>query len=153
MEYDRQMKATILKANSRLLKVLGHSKRLEIACLLQGHSLTVNQIVQMSALRQAAVSQHLMILKAAKLLISKKLGKEIYYSLNKQAIEDISGFLHLLTRIHPIEDLEPTVIDPVCLMHLTPSSASYTTEYDGVRHYFCGKGCLKEFSGLHKGAL
>lgn len=147
------MKAKILKANSRLLKVLGHSKRLEIVCLLQGHSLTVNHIVQMTALRQATVSQHLITLKQSKIVLSEKIGKEIYYSLNKKTMESISTFTHSLTKNHSVENMEPTVIDPICLMHLTPSVASYTTEYDGVRHYFCGKGCLKEFSSLHKGAL
>jgi len=147
------MKAVVLKVNSKLLKVLGHAKRLEITCLLQGHSLTVNHIVQMTGLRQSAVSQHLITLKLAKLVRTEKLGKEVYYSLNKQTIEDVSDFLHRLTKIHPLEDAEPTVIDPICLMHLTPGGASYTSEYDGVRHYFCGKGCLKEFTVLHKGVI
>ena len=146
------MKAAVLKVNSKLLKVLGHAKRLEIVCLLQGHSLTVNHIVQMTGLRQSTVSQHLITLKLVKLVKTEKLGKEIYYSLNKQIIEDVSNFLHRLTKMQPIEDAEPTVIDPICLMHLTPRVASYTAEYDGVRHYFCGKGCLKEFGNLHEGA-
>lgn len=147
------MKATILKAKANIFKVLGHTKRLEIACLLQGHSLTVNQIVQMTALRQAAVSQHLITLKLANIVESERLGKEIYYTLNKEILEKVSHFLDSLTKIRPLEDAEPTVIDPICAMHLTPTLASYTTEYDGVRHYFCGKGCLKEFSTKHKGAI
>ena len=107
----------------------------------------------MTALRQAAVSQHLMLLKDLELVCTEKIGKEIYYSLCIKAFGELSGFTKTLTRLTPIEDTEPTVIDPVCHMHLTPSVASYTTDYDGVRHYFCGKGCLKEFNGSHKGAL
>lgn len=147
------MKTSLLKSNSDIFKVIGHVKRLEIICLLQGHSLTVNHIVQMTGLRQAMVSQLLITLKKSKLVSKEKIGKEIYYSLNKDIIETASDFLYGLTKHRPVNDLEPTVIDPICLMKLTPSSANYTSEYDGVRHYFCGKGCLKEFSGLHKGAL
>lgn len=147
------MKTSLLKKNATYFKAFGHAKRLEIISLLQGHQLTVNQIVQMTALRQAAVSQHLMCLKNAHLVTTQKIGKEIYYSLVIQPFADLAIFAKTLTRLNPVDDAEPTVIDPICHMHLTPSVASYTSEYDGVRHYFCGKGCLKEFNNVHKGAL
>ena len=144
------MQSKELKQLSQSFKTLGHTKRLEIICLLHGHDLTVNQIVQMTALRQAAVSQHLMYLKAHKFVRSSKLGKEIYYTLNESIYKSLSIFTSSLSKSTPIQDSEPTVIDPVCNMHLTPSSANYTTEYDGVRQYFCGKGCRKEFYVSHK---
>ncbi|MFH2019767.1 MAG: metalloregulator ArsR/SmtB family transcription factor [bacterium] len=139
------MKLSVLKQNASLFKVLGHTKRLEIVCLLQGHSLTVNQIVQMTALRQASVSQHLMFLKANKLVTTQKIGKEIYYSLSCEPFNNLTNFIQNLTKLRPLEDAEPTVVDPICQMHLTPSSATYTDEYNGVRQYFCGKGCYNEF--------
>ena len=147
------MKISVLKSYSGQLKALGHTKRLEIVCLLQGHSLTVGQIAQMTALRQAAVSQHLMLLKDQGLVQASQLGKEIYYTLRGDSLANLATLIKNLTRINPIEDAEPTVIDPICHMHLTPSTSDHTKEYDGVRHYFCGKGCLKEFNFLHKGAL
>ena len=139
------MKLSVLKQNASLFKVFGHTKRLEIICLLQGHSLTVNQIVQMTALRQATVSQHLTILKSNNLVCTNKLGKEIYYSLCTEPFVALASFTKTLTRVSPVEDAEPTVIDPICHMHLTPGSATYTDEYNGVRQYFCGKGCHNEF--------
>jgi DNA-binding transcriptional ArsR family regulator len=147
------MKVSLLKQNSKLFKALGHAKRLEIICLLQGHSLTVGQIVQMTALRQAAVSQQLMLLKDQGLVRAKQLGKEIYYTLRIDSFINLADLTLNLTRTTPQEDAEPTVVDPICHMHLTPSTSQHTQEYDGVRHYFCGKGCLKEFITLHKGAL
>ena len=147
------MKTSVLKKNSQLFKSLGHAKRLEIVSLLQGHSLTVNQIVQMTLLRQATASQHLMFLKDQGLVCAEKIGKEIYYSLCPGPFATLASFTKILTRVTPADDSEPTVIDPICHMHLTPSTSPYTKEYDGVRQYFCGRGCLKEFNILHKGAL
>ncbi len=147
------MKSKELKQFSSKLKVLGHTKRLQIACFLQGHSLTVGQIVQMTALRQAAVSQHLIALKGARLVCTNKIGKEIYYSLCQDDFIELADFFKNLSKLRPQDDSEPTVIDPICKMHLTPNTADYTTEYDGVRHYFCGKGCLKEFTHQYKGVL
>jgi DNA-binding transcriptional ArsR family regulator len=145
------MKASVLRTTATHFKALGHTKRLEIITLLQGHSLTVNQIAQMTGLRQATVSQHLIILKETGLVIATKTGKEIYYTLSSRPYIELLTFTNNLTRSKPLEDVEPTVVDPICHMHLTPSSSSSTSEYDGVRHYFCGKGCLKEFNISHKG--
>jgi len=147
------MKLSKFIAPAKVFKTLSHVKRLEILSLLQGHELTVNQIVQMTALRQATVSQHLMVLKSSHLVCTHKVGKEIYYSLCQGDLEQIADYLSHLTKVRGIELAEPTVIDPICLMSLTPSTSSYTHEYNGVRHYFCGKGCLKEFDHLHKGAI
>lgn len=139
------MKSSEITKNAKLYKELGNRNRLEILCLLHGHELTVNQIVQMTGMRQAAVSQHLMSLKANKLVHGKKLGKELYYSLISNTFLNLSLFLDHFTKVRPLIDSEPTVIDPICLMRLTPSSSVCTTEYNGVRHYFCGKGCLAKF--------
>jgi YHS domain-containing protein len=103
----------------------------------------------MSGLRQAGASQHLITLKQSGLVHTSKIGKEIYYSLKVDKFAMISHFIDSLTKARPQIDAEPVVIDPICHMHLTPSTASYTTEYDGVRRYFCGLGCLKEFNGSH----
>mgnify|MGYP005607710293 CR=1 FL=1 len=145
------MQPSELKLNASYLKVLGHAKRLEIVCLLHGHELTVNQVVQMMGLRQSAVSQHLMILKEKGLVKTSRFGKEMYYMLAIDRFTTFSLFIDNLTKVRPVNDAEPTVIDPICHMRLTPNSASCATEYDGVRQYFCGKGCLKEFNTIHKG--
>jgi len=143
------MRTSLFGKNASYLKVLGHAVRLEIVCLLHGHELTVNQIVQMTGLRQAGVSQHLMTLKNSSLVLTTKIGKEVYYSLATDKFATISLFIDGLTKSRPMTQAEPTVIDPICHMSLTPSSASYTADYDGVREYFCGKGCFKEFHASH----
>ncbi|GAB4027818.1 MAG: hypothetical protein Fur0011_6680 [Candidatus Microgenomates bacterium] len=144
------MNSTEIIKKSDLFKALGHKNRLEIICLLHGHELTVNQIVQMTAMRQAAVSQHLMDLKSLKLVQAKKLGKEFYYSLIDNTIHNLSIFLDYFTKSRPLLSEEPVVIDPICHMSLTPSTAVCKTEYGGVRHYFCGKGCLQAFNKRHQ---
>jgi ArsR family transcriptional regulator, virulence genes transcriptional regulator len=139
------MNTTEIIKNAKLFKALGHKSRLEIICLLHGHELTVNQVVQMTGMRQAATSQHLMYLKASKFVHAKKLGKELYYSLSDNTLFNLSLFLDHFTKARPLLSNEPEVIDPICHMRLTPSTALCTAEYGGVRRYFCGKGCHKEF--------
>lgn len=142
------MQTNKLAHQAKLLKLLGHSKRLEIISLLRGHELTVGQIASMTALRRSAVSQHLHNLKGVGLVGSTVRGKEIYYRLMPPTIHQLASTLKDLTLT--TSPLEPSVIDPVCQMVLTPTSARYTTTYNGVCHYFCGRGCYQTYIKGHK---
>ena len=112
---------------------------------MRGHALTVGQIAVMSSLRQPTVSQHLMRLRDAGVVRGSKMGKEMYYTVHDpkylKILELVRGALNLASP----DAAEPTVIDPVCGMELTPHSADFSMEYGGVRHYFCGKGCHAQF--------
>jgi DNA-binding transcriptional ArsR family regulator/YHS domain-containing protein len=147
------MSKSIFAKQAKLTKALAHPSRLEIIHVLRAHSLTVGQITQMLGARQAYVSQHLLILKHARVVRASRAGKEIYYELTDPRLLKASDLLHSLVANKPMPvSGEPKVVDPICQMLLTPSSASYTEEYNGIRHYFCGRGCLKKFNGIHKGA-
>lgn len=144
------IKNDVFARHATLLSALASPTRLEIIQLLRGQSLNVTQIVAMTGERQSKVSQHLMILRESGVLESEKLGKEVYYHIRHK---NFSRAIDLMRDVLSIElpiSHEPLVVDPVCNMELTPSTASYTHMYDGVRHYFCGRGCLNKFIGRHK---
>lgn len=144
------MTRPIFTKQAGLIKALAHPSRLEIIHLLRSHALTVTQMTQMLGARQAYVSQHLLILKKAKIVLSHRDGKEMYYEVADPRIMEASDSLYSLVSAKPLSAApEPIVIDPICGMKLTPSTANYTEEYNGVREYFCGKGCLKEFHASH----
>ncbi len=145
------MSKSVFIKQANLVKALSHPSRLEIIHLLRTHSLTVGQIAQMLAARQAYVSQQLVILKQAKVVVAHRTGKEMYYEVADQHIVQACDSLYKLVSARPLSTApEPTVLDPMCGMKLTPNTASHTTEYNGVREYFCGRGCLKEFHASHK---
>ncbi len=137
-----------------LVKVLAHPGRLEIIHLLRHHALTVGQITAMLDERQAYVSQQLIVLKEADIVTSSRSGKEMYYELADPRITKAMDNLHSLVSHTPIgPSPEPVVTDPVCHMQLKPKLTHLTAEYNGVRHYFCGKGCLQKFTLSHGRAL
>jgi Cu+-exporting ATPase len=39
-----------------------------------------------------------------------------------------------------------TVVDPVCSTRLDSSKARFTTDYDGMRYYFCSEQCKHRFN-------
>lgn len=38
-----------------------------------------------------------------------------------------------------------SLVDPVCGMRLDPTRAKFTSDYDGMRYYFCSEGCKHRF--------
>ena len=74
---------------SRAFTALGDEHRQRILLTFErGERLNVGQIVAVSTLSRSAVSHHLKILKAARVLDSEKVGKEVYYWVDKDFLVD-----------------------------------------------------------------
>jgi YHS domain-containing protein/DNA-binding HxlR family transcriptional regulator len=131
---------------AKLISSLANPTRLQIIHLVRNHSLTVSQITSMLGISQSLVSQNLKNLKDNRIISSQKTGKEVYYYLEDNRFLVACDAIRSLVANEPLPDSpEPTVIDPVCKMKLTPSTAPYSDSYQGVRHYFCALGCYQEF--------
>lgn len=154
---------TVFDLHAALLSALAHPTRLEIVQLLRHQALNVTQISSMLGVRQSNASQHLALMRESAVLSAEKDGKEVYYRLRHPNFAKASDMIRQILiedhRHDPIgrelvnlpDDLEPTVTDPICGMRLTPRAAAHVTSYDGVRRYFCGKGCLQQFARKHQG--
>jgi len=69
---------------SRAFTALGDEHRQRILLTFEpGERLNVGQIVEVSTLSRSAVSHHLKLLKAAGVLDSEKVGKEVHYWVDK----------------------------------------------------------------------
>lgn len=79
-----------VKDIAELLKVLANDNRLAIVCYLLEAPMTVSELHQnMSNLTQSALSQHLSILKAHRILSSNKIGLSITYSIQDERIRSV----------------------------------------------------------------
>ncbi len=89
---SEQMRVFERKAHT--LKALAHPLRLWIVQSLLGEKQRcVCEFVDASPLDFSTVSRHLQVLKTARVISSKKIGKWVYYSLNMPCA---SGFLDCL---------------------------------------------------------
>lgn len=74
---------------SRVFTALGDEHRQRILLTFEpGERLNVGQIVEVSTLSRSAVSHHLRILREARVLDSEKVGKEVYFWLNKKQVKE-----------------------------------------------------------------
>ena len=80
----------MLKKADIIIRSLNHKLRLQIIRLLQDKGeMTVTEIYSKLKLEQSVASQHLAILRRADIVITRRDGKFIYYTLNADRIEEI----------------------------------------------------------------
>ena len=74
---------------SELFKIFGDSTRIKILNVLINNELCVSEIAEILNISQSAISHQLRILKTSKLVKYKKVGTQIYYSLDDDHVEKI----------------------------------------------------------------
>lgn len=84
--------------DTEVMKALSDETRVEILFLLGNKELNVNEISSNCKVSRPTISHHLQIMKRAGVLVSRKSGKEIYYSVNKYKLtslaESILAFIY-----------------------------------------------------------
>lgn len=74
---------------SKVFTALGDEHRQRILLLFEpGERLNVGQIAEVSTLTRSTVSHHLKILREAEVLLSEKIGKEVWFWINRAFLED-----------------------------------------------------------------
>jgi ArsR family transcriptional regulator, zinc-responsive transcriptional repressor len=76
---------------AELLRALGHPARLRIAIALGDDERCVHELVDLLGLPQPTVSQHLQVLRAARVVSGRRVGREVRYTLADHHIAHIAG--------------------------------------------------------------
>lgn len=76
---------------SKKVNAFSNPVRLKILCCLSKKSSNVNELVDSCGLAQSAVSQHLIKLKSAGLVTTKRRGKYIYYLLKDKKTGNLAN--------------------------------------------------------------
>lgn len=80
------------KPMSKVFTALGDEHRQRILLLFdQGERLNVGQIAEVATLTRSTVSHHLKILRESNVLASEKIGKEVWFWINRPFIEETLG--------------------------------------------------------------
>lgn len=78
-------------------KVFGELSRIKILSILYHKELCVCELVEILAMNQSAISHQLRVLRAAKIVKSRKEGKHIFYSLDDDHVRELlrDGLEHI----------------------------------------------------------
>ena len=86
---QKKRKADIVERTTQIFKVLGDHTRFRILYLLNDQEKNVNAIATELDMEQSAVSHQLKKLKQAKLVKSRKIGKNVLYSQDDSHVYEI----------------------------------------------------------------
>lgn len=89
---------TAYQRNAETYKILANSKRLEILNLLREQEMTVEELVRTLGVAKANVSQHLALLRHAKLVTVKRNGQNGHYNIIDPRIVEPCRILHQLAQ-------------------------------------------------------
>ena len=76
--------------------ILGDRTRIQIVYGLRSEAKNVGELTRIIGQSQPAISHHLALLRASKVVSSKRRGREVYYSLNRDGIKPILEMLNSL---------------------------------------------------------
>ena len=93
---DAELAMMVMNAGraAEFLKALGHEGRLMILCHLASGERSVTELERLLSQRQAAVSQQLARLRLERLVVNRRDGKTIYYSLADGRARQMIEIIH-----------------------------------------------------------
>ena len=92
-----------MKEKVKVFKAIGDETRLKILILLSTKNICAKGIAKHLEISEAAVSQHIKVLKEANLIIAYKNGYYVMYELNNEVLEESKNFIDIL--VHKDVDL------------------------------------------------
>ncbi|PIT92338.1 MAG: transcriptional regulator [Candidatus Harrisonbacteria bacterium CG10_big_fil_rev_8_21_14_0_10_42_17] len=84
------------KKNAEIYRLLANPFRLEIFNNIRNAELTVSELVSITGLRKANVSQHLALLRSSSLVRSRSVGVNVFYHITDPRIVEPCHILHTL---------------------------------------------------------
>ncbi|RUS46931.1 metalloregulator ArsR/SmtB family transcription factor [Cohnella sp. AR92] len=103
MEFERQWKDQLYREFARIGKCLSSPKRLELIDLLSQGPKSVEQLVKLTGMSVANVSQHLQTLHESKMVRFHKKGNYVIYEIAERSIADFMVSMHKLSEKQLIE--------------------------------------------------
>ncbi len=82
------------RSATEFLKTLAHESRLMALCLLMEKERTVGELEELLDIRQASMSQQLQRLRSARLVTTRRDGKNVYYAIASDEARAVIGVLY-----------------------------------------------------------
>jgi DNA-binding transcriptional ArsR family regulator len=95
----RRFKADIFQA-------LGHPTRIAIIELLEHRELSAGALIEKLGMEQANVSQHLAVLRAKQIVVNRKVGNQVFYTVRDPIILKVLVLMRRYFQSHLKEALE-----------------------------------------------
>lgn len=99
------MQDAVRKLKAEIFQALAHPSRIAILEQLRDGELSTGKLIERVALEQANVSQHLAVLRAKQIVVSRKEGNQVFYSLRSPVLKDVLDIMRRYCQAHISESI------------------------------------------------
>ena len=104
------MSVPLYEAKAEFFKTLGHPARIRILELLSERDHAVHELLERIAIEPSNLSQQLAVLRRARLVVSRRQGGEVIYSIGAPEVRDLLlAARRILSGLVHVEDEDPTL--------------------------------------------
>jgi DNA-binding transcriptional ArsR family regulator len=107
------MKDSLRRFKAEIFQALAHPTRIAIVEALRDGELPAGRLIDQLQLEQANASQHLSVLRAKQVVINRKVGNQVFYSLRDPVLIEVLDILRryfssqLTDTVNMLEEIEP----------------------------------------------
>ena len=87
------MNHALRQFKSEIFQGLANPTRIALVELLCGGDLSAGQLIEKLGIEQANASQHLAVLRAKQIVVARKVGNQVYYSIRDRALIEVLEIL------------------------------------------------------------
>jgi ArsR family transcriptional regulator len=87
------MSQELRRFKAEIFQALAHPTRIAIVELLRNGEMSAGQLIEQLGLEQANASQHLAVLRSKRIVINRKDGNQVFYSLRDPVLVDVLDIL------------------------------------------------------------
>lgn len=103
---DPVLQDSLRRFKANVFQALAHPTRVHIIELLENGELSVSELLERLGIEQANASQHLAVLRAKQLVINRKEGQQVFYSLRDPILGEVLEALKRYFQSHLEEALQ-----------------------------------------------
>jgi DNA-binding transcriptional ArsR family regulator len=100
------MPDSLRRFKANLFQALAHPTRIAIIELLENGELSAGELMGKLGMEQANVSQHLAVLRSKQLVVNRKVGNQVFYSVRDPIIIEVLALMRRYFQKHLKEALE-----------------------------------------------
>lgn len=87
------MSDALRRFKSEIFQGLAHPTRIAIVELLRDGELSAGKLIEKLGIEQANASQHLAVLRSKQIVVSRKVGNQVFYSIRDRALVEVLDIL------------------------------------------------------------
>ena len=94
------MPDTLRRFKADIFQALGHPTRIAIVELLRGKELPAGKLIELLGIEQANASQHLAVLRSKQIVVNRKEGNQVFYSLRDPILSEVLDLMRRYFQTH-----------------------------------------------------